>query len=273
MGSCGRRHFPLDFHPMRDSIAADWKSTLEASGLADFDALWKLETDWFEPPNQRRGGWSGVARFALDRPDGSRASFFLKRQQNHLHRDLLHPLGEPTFAREWRNIRRYRQSGIPTLEPVYYGERRLEGQRRAILITAALEGYRSLQEILADWRLYGQPPLPERYTLLRAVAHLVRAMHARHLQHNSLYPKHLFLKADGHRWLARVIDLEKSKRRWRRQDCQVRDLSTLTRYAEGLSHGDRLRFYLLYRGEFSLTPKGKGLLRLVLRDVEKKRGG
>ncbi len=258
---------------MRDFIAADWKSTLEAGGLADFEALWKLETDWFEPPNQRRGGWSGVARFALRRPDGSRISFFLKRQQDHLHRDLLHPVGEPTFAREWRNIQAYRQAGIPTLEPVYYAERRQEGHRRAILISLELTGYRSLQEILADWRLYGSPPWPERRALLQAVADLVRAMHARHLQHNSLYPKHVFLKADGPHWLARVIDLEKSKRRWRRQDCQVRDLSTLTRYAEGFSRSDRLRFYLFYRSEPGLTPKGKRLLRLVLRDVEKKRGG
>jgi hypothetical protein len=77
---------------------------LERNGLADFDALWNLQLDAVDEPNTSRGGWSSVFRMDLEGQ-----GFYLKRQSNYLTRTLHSPLGEPSFAREFRNIQRYQQ--------------------------------------------------------------------------------------------------------------------------------------------------------------------
>ena len=88
-------------------IAAQDHDLLQRNRLDSFDALWALQLDAVDEPNTERGGWSSVYR--LDLGD----SAYLKRQSNHLTRSLRHPLGEPTFAREFRNIERYRALAFP----------------------------------------------------------------------------------------------------------------------------------------------------------------
>ena len=44
----------------------------------------------------------------------------------------------------------------------------------------------------------------------------------------------------------RLIDFEKSKRRWTREQALLRDLDTFNRRAPGLKMTDRLRFLLAY---------------------------
>ncbi len=56
---------------------------------------------------------NGVAGAASTASTWADSAYYLKRQSNHLTRSLRHPLGEPTFAREFRNIERYRALGIP----------------------------------------------------------------------------------------------------------------------------------------------------------------
>lgn len=65
-------------------INENWRQTLQRNHAANFDALWQLQQDsWFEAPNQRRGGWSGVCKTTLTMPDGSESGIFIKRQENH----------------------------------------------------------------------------------------------------------------------------------------------------------------------------------------------
>ena len=112
---------------MKDFINERWRPILAHNGLTSFDALWKLKADWFEEPNQRRGGWSGVSRCELALPGGGMRAVFLKRQENHKARLWTHPLrGAPTFLREFRHIQHYRACGIPTLEPVYFAMHKVE---------------------------------------------------------------------------------------------------------------------------------------------------
>lgn len=80
-----------------------------------------------------------------------RATVSPGRQSNHLTRSLRHPLGEPTFARELRNIERYRQLGIPALQAAFFAQRRLAGKQCAILLTRALDGWRDLDSWLQGW--------------------------------------------------------------------------------------------------------------------------
>jgi hypothetical protein len=239
------------FFDVKDFIDERWRPILAFNGLEDFDALWKLDAAWFEAPNHgggRRGGWSGVARCELRLPDGGRAAIFLKRQENYNARSFLHPLrGVPTLLREFRQIMAYREHAIPTLEPVYFGMRGHGKARRAILATAELTGFVSLDVYEQDWLREGLPPRHERLGVLRAVAGLLREMSVHRILHGCFYPNHVFIRVDaGGSVEARVIDLEKS--RWRPFFmCALRDLYSLNRYASSVwSRADRIRFFKHY---------------------------
>ena len=121
---------------MQDYIAKDWKAVARANGLDDFEALWELDIGWFEEPNERRGGWSGVSRHEIELPNGSREGIFIKRQQNQTTRSWLHPLrGIQTFRREFGNLMLLQSFGVPTLDVLYFAERKSGADRRAILIS------------------------------------------------------------------------------------------------------------------------------------------
>lgn len=225
---------------MQAFIAQRWQAILEHNHLDSFDAWWQLEAGWFEEPNQRRGGWSGVSRVELRAADGNTLPVFLKRQQEHTTRTWRHPFrGELTFRREMHNILAYRAAGVPALEPVFFAEQQVDGRRCAVLVTVALEGFAELARP-ADRR--------QRRAVIHACAGTVRRLHAAKLQHNCLYPKHIFVRSDGNHAEARLIDLEKTKRVRRRRCAVLRDLDSLNRHAQDWSLTDRLRFLLDYAG-------------------------
>ena len=71
---------------MHDFVANDWGLIARTNGLDSFESIWTLDIGWFEEPNERRGGWSGVSRYEIELPDGRREGIFIKRQQNHITR-------------------------------------------------------------------------------------------------------------------------------------------------------------------------------------------
>jgi hypothetical protein len=208
---------------MSDFIAAADRGLLESHGLASYEALWALQLEAVDEPNTERGGWSSVYRLDL-----GEAAFYLKRQSNHLTRNLLHPFGEPTFAREFRNIQRYQALGIPALQATFFAERRLPGERRAILLTRALDGWRDLDSLLPGW---GMRPEAQRAGILRACAELAQRLHGAGQMHGCFYPKHIFLKEDDGGFSARLIDLEKTRPLLLAKRDRIRDLEPLLRRA------------------------------------------
>lgn len=250
---------------MTGYVNAQWRGLLERHGLDSFDALWAIDLPWFEPPNQRRGGWSGVARLELQDGSGRPQAFFLKRQENHGTFSWRHPIrGIPTFEREFRLIRRYQAGRIPALTPVYYAARFTADGHRAILITEALDGYVPLDQI-------GTIPPASRNNLLRAVARLTRRIHDAHIQHNCYYPKHIFIDIRPDQSVrANVIDLEKSRWHPLKVFCRLRDLDTLNRYAAGWSTRERIRFLKCYLRITRLTPYAKWLWRRLAAQTLKK---
>lgn len=229
-----------------------YQNVLSRNGLDSFDALWNAEAEWIEKPNQDRGGWSGVSRISLALPQGGKRGAYLKRQQNYTRPSLRHPFaGETTFARELAIIRRLQQYNIPTLNPIVFGVDEVAGQKRAILMTEELAGYRSLEELMHDGTIQCMP-LHEKRQLLIALAQLVRGMHRAGVQHRSLYAKHLFVrKRDGIE--VAIIDLEKSRLRLMSLISMVSDLITLNYRTDGWSKTNRLFFYRQYCGGGKLT--------------------
>ena len=215
---------------MTDFVAPADRALLERNGLADFDALWNVQLDAVDEPNTRGDGWSRVFRL-----DCEGQGFYLKRQSNYLTRTLHSPLGEPSFAREFRNIRRYQQLGIPALEAVFFGERKVPGERRAILMTRALDGWKDLDSLLAQW-----PQLTEQQqrAIVLACGQLARQLHALRQVHGCFYPKHIFLQADGDAYRAQLIDLEKTRPLLLGQRDRVKDLEPLLRRAHVWSESE-----------------------------------
>lgn len=208
---------------MVDFFAATDRGLLERHGLASFEALWDVQLDAVDEPNTGRGGWSSVFRLELE---GS--GFYLKRQSNYLTRTLHRPFGEPSFSREFRNISRYEALGIPALHAVYYGERKVEGEQRAILMTRALDSWTDLDTLLQQWSTLSAH---QRLSILQACGQLARTLHGARQVHGCFYPKHIFLRARAGAYLAQLIDLEKTRPvlfGWRDR---IKDLEPLLRRA------------------------------------------
>jgi hypothetical protein len=228
-----------------------------------FTTLWQLDTPWFEPPNTARGGWSGVVKTELDVEDQT-TSVFIKRQENHLTRTWQHWLsGIPTFQKEHTNILLLQALAIPTLEPVYFSRQ----GKKAILVTKALDDYISLDKLCRN-----DLSIQQRRSLLETAARVISTLHLHRLQHNCLYPKHIFVSPSSTGWDIRLIDLEKLRRCLQRKTAQVRDLSSLSRHADkAWSLSDYMRFFKAYVNEQQLSPTSKALWKQVAKKSGKKR--
>jgi len=227
-----------------------WAATLAAAGLDQFQTWWALRLDEVETGNRRRGGWSAVCRHRLA-PD---TGVFVKRQEDHVYRSARHPLrGRLTGEREFRILMRCQAAGVAVAQPVLFAAHDTGAHLRGVLVTRELAGYRALEDLTAEWQRCGWPDSHQRQRVLRAAASLVRRLHALHLEHNCLYPKHIMVHTG---WLAgedaagapplALIDLEKCKWRLRRLDCARRDLDSLNRHGQGWSRTDRRRFVGYY---------------------------
>ncbi|WP_426414666.1 lipopolysaccharide kinase InaA family protein [Aestuariirhabdus sp. LZHN29] len=181
------------------------RNTFDENKLGDFEALWNLELPWFEEPNKRRSGWSGVVRHSLAQSNGEPLNLFIKRQQNHNTPCLRHPIkGEPTFAREYRNIIKLQRLGVPTIDPVYYGERLHNGDSQSILISVALDHHQTVDELF--------PQVENPRPLIDAIASLASQLHSHRLAHYCFYPNHIFVAQDSPGvFKPRLIDLEKMR--------------------------------------------------------------
>ncbi|MDO9622567.1 MAG: lipopolysaccharide kinase InaA family protein [Pseudomonas sp.] len=225
---------------MKDFIAEQDRALLDRHGLASYDALWALKLEAVDEPNTERGGWSSVYRLELDD-----AAFYLKRQSNHLTRTLRYPFGEPTFAREFRNIQRYKALGIPALQAAFFAERRVAGEHRAILLTRALDGWQDLEALLEGWQVRAES---ERTSILRCCGALARRLHDAGQMHGCFYPKHIFLKQSAGAFSAQLIDLEKTRPLLFGERDRVKDLEPLLRRASLWSESEVRQLLAAYLG-------------------------
>ena len=212
-------------------IASADRPLLERHGLTSFQALWDMQLDAVDEPNTGRGGWSSVYRLDLEGQ-----GFYLKRQSNYLTYTLHRPLGEPSFSREFRNIRRYQKLGIPAMQAAFYGQRRVDGDRQAILMTRALDGWTDLYALLQQWH---ELSVSTRTAILRACGKLAHTLHSAGQIHGCFYPKHIFLQSGGTAYQAQLIDLEKTRPAIFGKRDLIRDLEPLLRRAHMWTDDER----------------------------------
>ncbi len=265
---------------MQEFIQTSWQAVLSANGLREFEDFWAVEHAWFEVPNHRRGGWSGVMCFTLKQADGSELEVFLKRQENQMTTTIWHPIkGMLTFAKEFYYLKLFKKLGIPSLNPIYFAQKQSKHSHRAILMTEALQGFLSLEVYLEQWHQSGWPTSKQQQLIMQAVAQPIRLMHQHHLQHNCLYPKHIFIYF--HKPVAQLtrmtqisvslIDLERCKWQALRLIIQLRDLYTFYCHADKIKFKQALRFFKIYFQIDKLTPYHKWLWRKIVHKVRRKK--
>ena len=221
---------------MNDFIDPAIADLLEQHQLNSFAALWDLQLDAVDEPNTERGGWSSVAQLTL-----GEQTFYLKRQISHLTRTLKKPLGEPTFAREMRNIQRYQQLGIPALSAAFFAQRKVAGEQYAILMTHALEGWHDLEHWQQQWSELSNE---KQQDILHACAKLAKTLHQAGQIHGCFYPKHVFLQEQAAGFTAQLIDLEKTRPLLLGRRDRIKDLEPLFRRSQHVWGREQVQLFL-----------------------------
>lgn len=193
-------------------------STSIASMPRDFDGWWNAPGDWVEEPNQRRSGWSGMITSRI-----GESVFYIKRQSNHLFRNLRHPLGMPTTSREYANILQLTALGIMVPEPVFHGHKKGPDGFEGILVTRELTGFQGLTEA-------GGCSPEQKKALAIATGETLGKLHRKHLQHSCLYPQHIMFRWQGETPEIALIDLEKLRRPYLFWRAARHDLDQLYRH-------------------------------------------
>lgn len=237
---------------------------LEAAGLLDIESASQREFDWFEAPNRRRGGWSGVSRIVLnpDAPEPEQKAVFLKIQQNHFYiAPNTYFLKRLTFEREFAAMQALRPQCDAIPQVAMFAKWQVDGNQGSILVTEALDSWIPLR----PWLLGNlDMPAPEKDTLHRAfeaIAKTAREINQAGWIHMCFSAKHLFVKerSDGS-FAVRVVDLEKTRKRIGLGRRTVKDCSHFMRHTLAITEDDKLHFLKAYFETESFTPAQKALI-------------
>ncbi|MBS7663788.1 InaA protein [Pseudomonas lalucatii] len=227
-------------------------ATIAMDGI--LDSWWQRQGDWVEPPNERRGGASGVQRIR----DEQNRLLYAKRQTGHLYRSLRHPFGRPTVLREFDALRGAHRAGVRVPEIVYCAAEHGRQGWRGLLVTAALEGFQPIEDWYAEG---GRERHGERLhsRLLQQVASNLAQLHRARWQHGCLYIKHIFVRVSGEGESARaeaaLLDLEKCRRRLTPARAALHDMRQLRRHSSW-SEADWQRLLDAYRAAYGRDLRG-----------------
>ena len=246
------------------------REILAYNGFSSFDAFWEAKGHSIEKPNYRRGGWSGIILHELRLQNGLSLKIIVKRQENHNFTSFLHPVkGVPTFFREYKNICRLERNRIPTVQPLYYGERRVNGNIQAVLAVRFLEGYRNLDEVLTE---AGAKDASMLVPVFDSVAGMIVQIHSRRIQYSSLYGKHVFVKTGTQGPPdVRLIDLEKMHLGLFRSLITVHDLAVFIRRTAWPGEEIRDLFLKVFLSKAGLAGKEARFHKAIRKKIEKKR--
>lgn len=192
-----------------------------------FDYWWTKEGTWFEEPNQRRGGFSGVLTTVNDKNE----LLFIKRQEAHIFRSIRYPFSAPTILREYHAYLALDKINIKTPELVYCGRQ----AKKAILVTKALTGFISLEQWLNERAASGNIDTSASLQIMESIGHTLAQMHKHRLQHNCLHSKHFFICIhNASTPEIALLDLEKMRKRLSVKQAASHDMLHLKKHTKPL---------------------------------------
>ena len=224
----------------------------KSNSAFSFELWWRHHGHWVEPPNQRRGGESGVQ--LLQPSNKQQPVLYCKRQIGHLYRSWRYPFGRPTVLRERDAISAFTRLGIRVPWVIYCAARRQDKQWQAVLVTEELAGFISLEQWYADEYHKAMTQI-----MLQQLATTLANLHRNGWQHGCCYPKHIFIKTltrNGQPPTIEIalLDLEKSRRRWRAANASRHDMEQLKRHRGAMPAEDIEYLQRAYQQALSARP-------------------
>lgn len=241
------------------------KPDLESAGLLDIESVSQREFDWFEAPNRRRGGWSGVSRIVLnpETSDTEQKAVFLKIQQNHFY---IAPntcfLKRLTFEREFAAMTAIRPHCEAIPEVVLFAHWEVNGDKGCVLITESLDDWLPLGPWLNGQLERAAPDTATLHRALDSIAETARQINQAGWIHMCFSAKHLFVQeqADGS-FKTRVVDLEKTRKRIGLSRRTLKDCSHFMRHTPNLTEADKTHFLQSYFQTTQFSDKQKAQIR------------
>ena len=252
--------FKLKQHGARPEL----EPILKSAGLLDIESVSQREFDWFEAPNRRRGGWSGVSKIVLnpDAPETERKAVFLKIQQNHFYiAPNTYFLKRLTFEREFEAMQALRPHSEAIPSVVMFAKWQENGNQGSILITEALDSWIPLSPWLLGKLDQSTPDKATLHRAFDAIAQVAREINQAGWIHMCFSAKHIFLKEqlDG-TFAVRVVDLEKTRKRIGLDRRTLKDCSHFMRHTPNLTDSDKTHFLKAYFKTDSFNPTQKALI-------------
>tara|TARA_B100001564_G_C20524235_1_gene616612 strand:- start:156 stop:944 length:789 start_codon:yes stop_codon:yes gene_type:complete len=245
-------------------VSPELKPILESAGLLDIESVSQREFDWFEAPNRRRGGWSGVSRIVLnpDAPETEKKAVFLKIQQNHFYiAPNSYFLKRLTFEREFEAMQAIRPycDAIPQI--AMFAKWQENGNQGSILVTEALDDWIPLRPWLMGRLDQSAPHKPTLHRAFDAIAKVAREINQAGWIHMCFSAKHIFLKEQlDSTFAVRVVDLEKTRKRVGLDRRTLKDCSHFMRHTPNLTDSDKIHFLKAYFKTDSFNPTQKALI-------------
>ncbi len=210
---------------------------LKGHGLADFDSLMSYEGGTYLHKKRLRS----VLRMKLGEGEGARV-FYLKRHfspPEEKLKSLIAWRNSEGARNEWESILLLKASGIPTVEPVAFGEKKHFGIPRASMtLTEELYGAPSVETYI--------PELPSRFDdpaeaiskkrgLIKRLALLAKDFHNKGFNHQDFYLGHFFITPEtGELFL---VDLQRvHKRKAIRKKDRIKDLAQFAFSAQNMEN-------------------------------------
>jgi hypothetical protein len=204
--------------------------------------------------------------------------FYLKLHKNYVRsslKTLFRPL--PMVMKELSNLMRYARLGFDSLEPVAWGWRPAMGGGDSFLLISNLENFRSLSDWLSDSTVVSN--LSKRREIRKALKEMLSLIHRGGIAHVDLFSWHIFLKQTDNGFITQPIDLERTRIKghwpwspWRFYKKKISDLAVLhlTVPFPEVGYGERLNFFLDYRGHKRLTFMDRRLLKMITKEAKRR---
>jgi tRNA A-37 threonylcarbamoyl transferase component Bud32 len=155
-------------------------------------------------------------------------AYYKKQQVGHTYRSLRHPFGYPTIAREVKALLAASSLGVPTPSLLYSDVRKLNGEWQSVMLTAALDGFVSLEDFYNQGvvKLLGQTLHLE---ILMRYGGVLAQLNMGGWQHGCLYLKHIFVDIQTPVIKVALLDFEKARRRLTVRQAARHDLRQVKR--------------------------------------------
>jgi hypothetical protein len=239
---------------MKTYIDEKFGQFLTQQHIADFETLWATSMTVVEEGNYRAvSSQSEVHRWH---------DVYVKKQQNYTTRLSRWFKPKAVCGREFENILAWQKLNIPTLEVVYFHQE--SRARRAILVTKALDNYRSLEDWLSQTTDSGL-----RAKVFARVAKLLAEIHRLGWYHHCFFPKHVFVHQDNPEML-KVIDLEKARKQIHTPSRDVSEICAFYRRCAWLNPKEGLQFMKAYWGVNKFENKHRLFLKRLQDKVQLK---